>query len=48
MHSPKYAKVKAYYDAGLWDKHRVYNAVVKKWITPEEYAEITGETFEEV
>lgn len=26
-HSPKYATVKKYYDAGLWPVNRVYNAV---------------------
>lgn len=48
MHSKKYEKVKGYYDAGLWDKHKVRNAVVKNWITPEEFEEITGEPYEEV
>lgn len=46
--SKKFAKVKRYYDEGLWTKAMVHNAVVKNWIMPEEYAEITGETFEEV
>lgn len=50
-HSKNYAKVKMYYDNYLagkkpqWDKARVY-AVVGKWITPEEYEEITGEVYE--
>lgn len=38
-----YEKVKGYYDAGLWDKERVHNAVEKGWITADEYKEITGE-----
>ena len=42
MHSPKYEKVKKYYDEGLWDIQRVRNAVLKGWITEEEYAEITS------
>jgi uncharacterized XkdX family phage protein len=46
MHSPKYNKVKAYYDTGLWSKAKVHNAVVKHWITAEEYAEIVGEPYE--
>lgn len=46
-HSPKFAKVKGYYDAGLWTKAMVRNAVVKRWITAEEYEEITGEAYEE-
>lgn len=44
--SPKYNKVKQYYDSGLWNKTMVHNAVVKGWITAEEYFEITGEVYE--
>ncbi len=44
--SSKYEKVKYYYDNDLWDKHRVRNAVVKGWITPEEYFTITGEEYQ--
>lgn len=40
-HSKNYEKVKYYYDNGFWNEARVYNAV-GKWITPEEYTEITG------
>ena len=43
-HSPKFELVKHYYDAGLWDKARVHKAV-GKWITAEEYLEITGEPY---
>lgn len=43
--SPKYEKVKAYYDQGLWSKSRVHDAVEKSWITPEEYELITGEAY---
>lgn len=43
-HSPNFEKVKDYYDRGLWSKERVYNAV-GKWITPEEYTEITGDPY---
>ena len=43
--SPKYNKVKNYYDSGLWNKAMVRNAVVKGWITAEEYLEIVGEEF---
>lgn len=46
-HSKNYEKVKNYYDKGLWNKQRVYN-VVGKWITPEEYKEITGEDYEPI
>ena len=41
--SNKFNKVKTYYDKGLWDKNRVVNAVIKGWITEEEYADIVGE-----
>lgn len=43
--SAKYNKVKGYYDNGLWNKTMVRNAVVKGWITAEEYAQITGEPY---
>ena len=46
QHSPKYAKVKKYYDDGKWSKKMVYNAVEKGWITAAEYEEITGEPYE--
>ena len=44
-HSPKYEKVKGYYDRGLWNEEMVRNAVVKGWITKEEYREIVGEEY---
>lgn len=44
--SPKFEKVKSYYDNGLWDKTRVRNAVIKGWITPEEYSLITNEDYQ--
>lgn len=44
--SKKFAKVKRYYDEGLWSKAMVANAVVKGWITAEEYEIITGESYE--
>ena len=43
--SPKFNRVKGYYDAGLWNKTMVRNAVVKGWITAEEYEVITGESY---
>ncbi len=42
----KFEKVKYYHEQGLWDKARVKDAVVKGWITPEEYKDITGEDYE--
>lgn len=41
-HSKNYEKVKSFYGKKLWDITRVRNAVVKDWITEEEFAEITG------
>ena len=50
--SKNFNKVKIYYDEYVvsdgqygWSKERV-KAVVGKWITPEEYTEITGEPYE--
>ena len=40
-HSPKFKKVKNYFDKGLWNENAVRQAVVKQWITAEEFAEIT-------
>lgn len=45
--SKKYNLVKKYYEQGLWSKRRVHDAVVKGWITADEYKEITGEEYEE-
>lgn len=44
--SKNYEKVKNYYDKGLWNENRVYHAV-DKWITPEEYEQITGKVYTE-
>lgn len=41
--SEKYEKVKKYYDSGFWTKEMVHNAVIKKWITEDEYKEMVGE-----
>lgn len=46
--SNKYEKVKSYYDRGLWSVERVRNAVMKGWITAEEFETITGQPYEEV
>lgn len=47
MKSKKFDLVKRYYDDGLWSIKKVRNAVVKEWITAEEFFEITGEVYEE-
>lgn len=44
--SNKFEKVKSYYERGPWDISRVRNAVVKGWITAEEYFMITGKVYE--
>lgn len=41
-HSRYFQKVKHYWQTGLWQETRVRNAVVKGWITEQEYTEITG------
>lgn len=45
--SSKYEKVKSYFDRGFWNIERVRNAVVKGWITAEEFQSITNEPYEE-
>lgn len=41
-HSPKFSKVKSYYDNGLWTVQMVRNAV-NRWITAAEAEEILEE-----
>lgn len=40
MHSEKFEKVKFYYETGRWNEKKVHDAVIKGWITNEEYMEI--------
>lgn len=40
-----YAKIKDYYDRGLWTKEMVKGAVVMNKITEIQYKEITGEDY---
>jgi hypothetical protein len=42
--SKNYAKVKQYYEMGLWNKSMVLNAV-GRWITADEYKTITGDDY---
>lgn len=44
MKSKNFNKVKQYYDLKLWNLAKVTSAV-GKWITEEEYEEITGEKY---
>lgn len=41
--SKKFKQVQEWYNKGFWTKEMVHNAVVKGWITEEEYIEIVGE-----
>lgn len=41
-----FEKIKKWYEAGMWTKKQVRNAVLKGKITEDEYTEITGEAFE--
>lgn len=41
-----FEKIKRYYDAGVWNRQMVKNAVKKGKITAEEYETITGEKYE--
>lgn len=47
MAMSKFEKVKHYYDTGLWSISRVRDAVIKDWITSEQYAEITGKEYDD-
>ena len=41
-HSRKFEDLKMYYETGRWNETLLKTAVKKKWITSEEYKEITG------
>ncbi len=43
--SKNFDKVKGFYDAELWSLGMVRNAI-GRWITAEEFQEITGEEYE--
>lgn len=40
-----FTRIKRFYDAGLWTKEMVADAVVYEKINPEQYQEITGDTY---
>ena len=46
--SKKYEMVKDFYDRHLWNLTRVKNAVIKEWITPEEFKMITGFDYDDL
>jgi hypothetical protein len=43
----KFEKVKNFYESGLWNIKRVRDSVEKKWITANDFYEITGGKYEE-
>lgn len=43
-HSKNYKKVKKFCKMGIWSEKMAWNAV-GKWITPDEYKEITGKDY---
>ena len=45
--SDKFETVYKYYKLGKWSIAKVRNAVVKGWITEEEFTIITGEPYEQ-
>lgn len=45
MHSKLYAKIKSWYDKGIWTKTMVQNAADKGVITAAEFEEITGDPY---
>lgn len=40
--SKNYAKIKNFYNHGVWSETRVRQAVERKWITTGEFKKITG------
>lgn len=40
-----YSSIKRYYDMGKYTKEQVTVFVQAKWITPEQYKEITGDVY---
>lgn len=45
-HSKNYSKVKLWHSMKMWNETRVRNAVKMRWITKEEFSEITGKDYE--
>lgn len=40
-------RIKRWYESGLWTDKMVRTAVAKKKLTPEQYKEITGKSYDE-
>lgn len=45
-HSPKFERLKEYYQLGVWNERKLRDAVVHNWITASEFEEITGQEYE--
>lgn len=45
MRSEKFDLVNKYFKTRLWTEQQTRNAVVKGWITEEEFEEITGKEY---
>ncbi len=43
--SEKFEIVKKYFDMDMWTEQKVRNAVIKGWITAEEFKTITGKNY---
>lgn len=43
--SAKFETVKRHYNMGFWTEEKVRNAVVKGWITADEFTAITGKNY---
>lgn len=43
--SAKFEDIKKYYELGIWSEAKVRNAVIREWITPEEFKLITGKEY---
>ena len=43
--SAKFETVKKFFDMGMWTEQQVRNAVIKSWITAEEFETITGKNY---
>ena len=44
--SKKYKQIEYWYKTGMWTIDQVRNAVVKGWITADEFVMITGEPYD--
>jgi hypothetical protein len=45
QHSNRFESIQSFYDSGAWDTQKLRDAVMKNWITKEEFRIITGHDF---